>query len=57
MSDLKYTLSAVGVICITALLGLIILSGNDGTHLTLVVGAICGIIGAAIGVTIKKEVK
>jgi len=49
----KYFLGAVGVIAVTCMEITALVNGIDGTYLSGCVGAICGIIGAVAGISIK----
>jgi len=56
LADQNQTLVAcVGIVCVTAIEAVALYRGIDGTYLSVVVGAICTIIGLMFGVKITAS--
>ena len=45
----KFGLAAVGAVCVAGMEGVALYMGHDGVLLTTAVGAVCALIGGAIG--------
>lgn len=53
--DDKVACALAGLICVTSIELLALYKGVDGTYLSVVVAAVCTIIGLVFGVTIGKK--